>query len=132
MKDAKSLMSVMMLSMIACTGDKLEETQFRELFPTLTLTTESVDFETVVLYTDTQEFQIINSGLAELDIASIEVEGNDDGVYTVEPTEGVVEVLGGVECQFVIGGLSEAALCGSKVRVSERGEFAECVSFEPS
>ena len=62
MKDAKSLMSVMMLSMIACTGDKLEETQFRELFPTLTLTTESVDFETVVLYTDTQEFQIINSG----------------------------------------------------------------------
>ena len=92
MKDAKSVMSVVMLSMIACTGDKLEETQFRELFPTLTLTTESVDFETVVLYTDTQEFQIINSGLAELDIASIEVDGNDDGVYTIEPTEGVVEV----------------------------------------
>ena len=66
MTGAKNGMSVLIVSMMACTGDKLEETQFRELFPTLTLSTESVDFETVVLYTDTQEFQIINSGLAEL------------------------------------------------------------------
>ena len=76
---------------LSCTGDKLEETQFRELFPTLVLNTESVDFETVVLYSDVQEFQIINSGLAELEISSIEIENNEDGVYTIEPTEGVIE-----------------------------------------
>ena len=39
--------------------------------------------------------------------------------------EGVVEVPEGVECQFALNGLSESPLCGSKVRVSERGEFAE-------
>ena len=46
--------------------------------------------------------------------------------------EGVVEVLGGAECQFALNGFSESPLCGSKVTVSERGEFAECVSFDPS
>ena len=85
-------MSVILLSLLSCTGDKIEETQFRELFPTLTLNTEALDFETVVLYTDTQEFQIINSGLAELDITSIEIDGADDEIFTIEPTEGVVEV----------------------------------------
>ena len=78
-------------SLVSCSGNKLEETQFRELYPTVTLNTESVDFETVVLYSDTQEFQIINSGLAELDIASIEIENNEAGIYTIDPTEGVVE-----------------------------------------
>ena len=78
-----SIVTITMLlssSLISCSGNKLEETQFRELYPTVTLSTESVDFETVVLYSDTQEFQIINSGLAELDIASIEIENNDEGI----------------------------------------------------
>ncbi len=85
------LLSLMLFPLLSCSGDKLEETQFRELYPTVTLNTESLDFETVVLYTDTQEFQIINSGLAELDIASIEIGNNDDAIYTIEPTEGVIE-----------------------------------------
>lgn len=49
------LLSLMLFPLLSCSGDKLEETQFRELYPTVTLNTESLDFETVVLYTDTQK-----------------------------------------------------------------------------
>ena len=80
----------MSLGMFACSGDKSDETQFRQLYPTVTLGTESIDFQTVVLYSETQEFQIINSGLAELEVSSISIENNVDGIYVIEPTTAVV------------------------------------------
>ena len=73
-------------STLACSSDKTDETNFRNLYPNLTLSTESVDFEVVVLYSDTQEFQIINSGQARLEIDSIEIDGDQEAVYTIEPS----------------------------------------------
>jgi hypothetical protein len=79
------------LFQLSCTGDKLEDANLRQLYPTLTLTTESVDFEVVVLYDDSQEFQIINSGLAELEISEIRIDGNDDEIYSIDPTTTIIE-----------------------------------------
>ena len=77
------------LSMMACSGDKDEPT-FRNLYPNLTLSTESVEFDVVVLYSDTQEFQIINSGQARLEIENIEIDDNEDGIYMIEPTTATI------------------------------------------
>ena len=92
MKGAKSVVSVVMLSMMACTGDKLEETQFRELFPTLTLTTESVDFETVVLYTETQDFKSSILGWRNSILPQSKWMAMMMVCIPIEPTEGVIEV----------------------------------------
>ena len=78
--------------LVSCIGTKPSDINISQLYPNLTVSTETVDFEgVVVLYDQDLEFQIINSGLAELEISDISISGNEDGMYTIEPTTGEIE-----------------------------------------
>ena len=81
----------------ACTGP---ESEIRKLTPDIFVVTDGVDNslldlgEVVVLYDSEATFQVANAGRADLEISSITISGNDDGVYTLTPGEGTVEPEG--------------------------------------
>lgn len=81
-------------TLFACNGNKIDESNFTQLYPKMVVSAESVDMEVVVLYTGQEEFQIINAGLAELKITDISITNNDDGVYQISPVieDGLLEV----------------------------------------
>ena len=77
---------------VGCLGGKGGDINITQLYPNITVNTETVDFEgVVVLYDQNLEFQIINSGLAELEISDISITNNEDGMYSLEPTSGEIE-----------------------------------------
>lgn len=90
MRLVQVVLPILLISSLSCTGEKNIESNFTQLYPKITLSTESVEFQTVVLYDEDQEFQIINSGLAELEISDIRIDNNDDGMYTISPTTATI------------------------------------------
>ena len=72
-------------TLFACTGDKIEEITFTELEPQMVLSTAAVDMEVIVLYEGLEEFEILNTGQAELVITNIQVSDNEDGIYRLTP-----------------------------------------------
>jgi hypothetical protein len=84
------LFSLLLLS--GCFGNKPDDINITQLYPNLTLSTETIDFEgVIVLYNQDLEFQIINSGLAELEITDMYIDGNEDEMYSIEPSSGEIE-----------------------------------------
>lgn len=71
------------LSLFACTGE--EEIKLTQLYPQMVLSTEELNMEVVVLYDGQEEFQIMNTGLAELEVTSISISDNADGMYRLAP-----------------------------------------------
>lgn len=68
---------------LACSSP---DSNIQKLSPDITAAPGSVEFgDVVVLYSDTQQVQILNAGKAPLDVADIRVSG-EDGVFAVTPS----------------------------------------------
>ena len=74
------------LALFGCDTDKGNDYTINRLLPKIVSDSETLEFgDIVVLYDADMEFNILNAGRAPLEISSITVEGNNDGVYTILP-----------------------------------------------
>jgi hypothetical protein len=74
------------LFLLGCNGSS--ETpggyNINKLYPTMVASTKEIEFGgVVVLYDETETFQLINAGRADLEITGLYVEDNEDNVYKV-------------------------------------------------
>ena len=68
--------------MTACGGGNAKNTGFTALDPELVVAPETVDFGgVVVLYSETETVQLLNTGRDELEISALNVTGDDDGIF---------------------------------------------------
>ena len=78
--------------LFGCTDDKTSGYNINQLFPQIVPQNEQIDVgEVVVSYSNETMFQILNAGRASLAL-SMNVSDNDDGVYTLNPTQATIPV----------------------------------------
>ena len=80
------------LALAGCKDEKASGYNINRLVPVIVANAEEIHFGgIVVLYDDDEELQLVNAGRSDLEISSISVTDNEDGVYTVTPEEAVIE-----------------------------------------
>ena len=77
--------------LLGCANTKEDNYTITQLTPDIVINTEHIDFGGITVpYDDTQTFQIINAGNADLEINSIAIEDNEDNIYVLSTTTAVV------------------------------------------
>ena len=77
--------------LFGCANSKEDNYTITQLTPDIVINTEHIDFGGITVpYDETQTFQIINAGNADLEVSSIQIEDNEDNVYVLSTTTALV------------------------------------------